>query len=154
MGRRAKSYPDCKMKTVWMREVDAGIMYIPKKLSEARLLKQVEALESNLSVMNELNEQFKENAKKIAMTHADFEGTILNDLIKKQSSLQEAYMGTGQKLRGMINEMMYPYNRGGYQPYNRYQPFNRFGVERGSPPWQSVTPPVTTNTSETPEEEQ
>ncbi len=83
----------------------------------------------------------------------DFEGTILGDLIKKQTSLQEAYWGTGQKFQRLLNDAMYPYRGGGSgYGYNRYQPNyfpgSRFGIERGTPPWQNVTPPTTETTEE------
>jgi len=135
MGRKAKAYPDCHLKDVYMEDVDAGLMYLPRKISETRLLKQVEALEEQLKVMFDLTEQFKNAAKKIATTHADFEGVILNDLIKKQTSLQEAFWGTGAKFRQLINDSLYQQRFSGYQTpyYNRYQ-------ESGGPNWRNVSP--------------
>ncbi len=147
LGRRAKAYPDCKLKSVYMKDVDQGVMYIPRKLSETRLLKKLEAAEENLTIYHEMVEKFKGDAIKIVSDLRGHESELLKALISNMNSIQQAMWGTPEKMRNLINEQLQrrqygsPYNRYG-SAYNRYgSSYNRFGsFESGKPPWSDISP--------------
>ena len=134
-GRRAKAFPDSRLKKVWMNDIDHGILYMPRQLSETRLLKKLEAAEENIVVLNEIIDTFKESAQKIAADLRDYEGKMLVDLVNRTGKLQEAFMGKG--LQSMIDSAMYR-SRYGRTPYTR--PFGTTPYERGSPDWNRITP--------------
>ena len=152
LGRRAKAYPDCRLKSVYMKDVDQGIMYIPRKLSETRLLKKLEASEENLNIYHEMVEKFKGDALKIVHDLRGHESELLKALITNMNSLQQAMWGTPEKMRNLINVQLQrrqfgSYNRG--SSYNRYNPsYNRYGsFESGKPPWSDISPVDNTPTN-------
>jgi hypothetical protein len=149
LGRRAKAYPDCKLKTVWMREVDQGVIYIPRKLSETRLLKKIEIAEENLTVYHEMVERLKGDMVKIVSDMQGHEANLLKGLIDRMSSVQRAFYGTPEKIAQMVRQEVY---RRGYSSYNRFRPY---GMETGAPDWNEIAPaedidslPPTTNKEE------
>jgi len=130
-GRRAKSYPDCRLKQVFMKDIDLGISYIPRKVSETRLIKQLENAEQQILVLDEMMEKFKENARKIASDAGEFESQILSDLVGRMTKLQEAFWT--DKVKSMVNEQMYKSRYYGRTPFSR-----RNYYDRGSPDWSGV----------------
>lgn len=149
LGRRAKAYPDCKLKSVYMKDVDQGILYIPRKLSETRLLKKVEVAEQNLTIYHEMVEKFKADAVRIVSDLRGHESELLKSLITNMNALQQAMWGTPEKMRQMVNQQMYGrssryggYSSGYNSPYNRYSSYggSSYGSERGSPPWSDMSP--------------
>jgi len=132
-GRRARAYPDCRLRIIRMRDIDLGIMYIPKQISETRLLKKLETADELVNVLNETIDKYKENSAKIASDLRDFDKAILKDLVESNTALQEAFLG---KFQSMLREEMYrtrnPYSK------NRYGSSYGSRYERGTPPWGEV----------------
>lgn len=133
LGRRAKAYPDCRLTSVHMKDIDQGILYIPRKLSETRLLKKLEASEDQLIVMNEMLQKFKENALMIATNMREHDSKLLKALVEDTSKLQQAFFGP-EKVRNLVREMMY------YRyPYRRDK-YGRSQQETGGPEWAEIIP--------------
>ena len=139
LGRRAKAYPDCKLQATYMDDVDHGVLYIPRKLSESRLLKKLEAAEQNLGIANDMIEKYNGDIQKVVKDLRGHEAEQLKTLIKEMSGLQEAFMGTPQRLRQLVNEQMYHrYGRYGSSPYSNYSPYGSSFREYGRPSWNEV----------------
>jgi len=141
LGRRAKAYPDCKIQSTHMEQVDQGVLYIPRKLSESRLLKKLEAAEQNLAISNDIIEKYKGDILKVVDDLRGHEAEQLKSLIKEMSGLQEAFMGTPSRIDRMMKEQMYRgYNRYGsrYPGYSPYSSYRRPYSEYGRPSWEDV----------------
>jgi hypothetical protein len=141
LGRRAKAFPDCKIQKTHMKEVDQGVLYIPRKLSESRLLKKLEAAEQNLMISNDLIEKYKADILKVVDDLRGHEAEQLKSLIKEMSGLQEAFMGTPSRIDRLVKEQMYRgryYGSTPYSPYSSYRPYHRPYSEYGKPSWEDV----------------
>jgi hypothetical protein len=150
-GRRAKAFPDCRIKTVYMKDIDRGVLYIPKQLSETRLLKKLEVADENIVVLSEMIEKFKENAMRIASDMREFESGLLKGLIKDTSSLQEAFFDK-TKMREVAREVMYG-SRYQQYPGSKYSKYGSRYPQRSGPLWHEVTPGNTPPTQPPVEEE-
>jgi hypothetical protein len=144
LGRRAKAYPDCKIQRTGMSDVDSGVLYIPRKLSESRLLKKLEAAEQNLAISNDIIEKYKGDILKVVDDLRGHEAEQLKSLIKEMSGLQEAFMGTPSRMREMIDERLR--RSGGYSRFNRYgsygsnyPSYSRPYSEYGKPNWEELS---------------
>ncbi len=137
LGRRAKAYPDCKFQTTYMKDIDQGILYIPRKISESRLLKKLEVAEQNLGISNEIIEKLKSSILSIVKDLGGHESEQLKELIKRTTSLQEAFMATPERIKRMVDEQYWRTYRGKYDRRHQH-PYSKFG-EQGKPPWEEIT---------------
>ena len=143
LGRRAKAYPDTKLQDVNTQSVDLSIIYIPKKVSESRLLKKLENVEENNKVASEIIDQLRENVMNIIKNLRGHETEQLKSLITSMSMLQETFMSTPTKLQGLLQEQYF--KASGYGRYGSRYPYRSFGYGGsrfggyGSPNWDEIT---------------
>lgn len=141
LRRRAKAYPDCKLQTVSMKLIDESVMYIPKKVSESRLLKKLENIDANNHVASEIIDQLRENILNITKNIKGHEAEQMLSIIKTASQMQEEFMSTPSKLKQLLEEQYYKAQGGRYgygsRPYSPYRSFGGYG-NSPMPPWRDI----------------
>lgn len=119
----ALSYSDCSLTDVCMEEVDYSIFYMPRHISEERLIKENDRLKLAIALGNDIITKLKRDMIAAVKNLRGSERERLEGLIEQMSSLKQAFYGSPEQLRDMVRQEMYqprPWNRfgSGYQSYS------------------------------------
>ena len=122
-GMKALSYSDCNLTEVSMEEVDFSIFYLPRHISEERLIKENDRLKLAIAVANDIIIKLKKDMVAAVKNLRGSEKERLEGLIEQMSSLKQAFYGTPESLREMVRGEMYRprwasrFGGGGYDQY-------------------------------------
>lgn len=142
-SKKAKAYPDCKLKNARQEDIDYGIVYIPRKVSETRLLKKLDAAEENVMILDEIITKLKEQGSKIANDTRGYYGKLIKQFVDEMTSMQDAFWGSKSRVQKAIRDELYHSGRSRYpSSYNRYGSGSSYFRSRGTPPWDEVSSTV------------
>jgi hypothetical protein len=121
-GMSALSYSDCSLTEVSMEEVDFSIFYMPRHISEERLIRENDRLKLAIALGNDIITKLKRDMIAAVKNLRGSEKERLEGLIEQMSSLKQAFYGSPEQLREMVRQEMYQPRQwggrfGGYQPY-------------------------------------